>query len=102
MEMIAMLNGLNGPYMESMSPAVRATGNAIRAARSLEELAVIDSALPGMAISNSERLFLKTMLDEKVRDLMTPFYYRPGYWLGVAVVAGVAWYHREKIKSWFK
>jgi hypothetical protein len=38
---------------------------------------------------------------QKKDDLLTPpFYKRPGYWLVVAGLAA-AWWHREKIKSWF-
>lgn len=98
--MIAMLGGLGAAG--ELSPAARAAGNAITFAKTVEELSAISAGLPNMGLPKNEELILKVMIDKKVEEITnpTPFYKRPGYWLVVAGLAA-AWWHRDKIKSWF-
>lgn len=100
MEMIAMLGGLGaGPYLENPSPAARAASNAISMSKTLDELAAIKTGLPNMGLSKDEEMVLSIMIDKRVEYLQRPSIFKNHwFWIGVVVVGGAAWYHRDKIK----
>lgn len=101
MEMIAMLGGLGAS--PGFSPEGAAFASQISAAPTIEALAAIVVAIDSAkgSLRPDEVSALKVIAMQKKDDLLTPpFYKRPGYWLVVAGLAA-AWWHREKIKSWF-
>lgn len=95
MEMIAMLGGLGA--QPGFSPEGAAFASQISATKNVEELMVVVAAIDAASLRPDEKSALKVIAMEK-RDSFDSIFRKPWYWVTVAAVLGVAWYHRDKIK----
>jgi len=92
MEMIAMLGGLGaGPYIEKPSEKARGVIAAINGAKSVADIDAILNGLPVMGLAANEVAVLQAAAISKREQLLTPFWRKPLYWVGVAAVAWVGY-----------